>query len=904
MSIEVDTELLDMFRAEVEEQIAVLQDAIVALDAGGDAAQHLATCMRAAHSLKGAARIVGIDPGVRIAHAMEDAFEGARKGKWTLDAHHIDRLLAAGDYLAHLGKIDVAALPGWLEEEESAIAALIAELAAIGSGEAPVPEPVAAPPPPPPQAEEYTVAPAIQIDAELLDMFRAEVEEQIAVLQDSVVALDAGDDAAHHLSSCMRAAHSLKGAARIIGIDHGVQLAHAMEDAFEGARQGRLVLDASHIDRLLAAGDYLAHLGKIDMAALAGWLEAEAPAIAALIAELELIGKGQRPAKVAPPAQAPAEPEPTAHRPAGPTPGRGHPEPPAMQTVKVSTETLAKFMGVSAQVLIDAKRLQGTVDSLQQVRRRLARLERALGSDSGTGINRNSASDLVREEIAALRDDFAERIDEFETQSGRSLVNADLLYGEVLRSRMRPFADVVGGFPRLIRDVARQLDKKANLEIVGRNTQMDRDVASALDSPLGHLLRNAVDHGLEMPGDRRAAGKPEEGTITLEAKHRGGSLVVTVKDDGRGIDVERLRTRIVEKGLVDAETAASLSEAETLEFLFLPGFSTAARITDISGRGVGLDVVQSTAQRAGGVVHVTSVHGQGTTFELQMPVARSVVRAMLVHIDGTPWALPLARIDEIREVPASSIRMIEGRRVVEVEGVDVGVVPLAEVLEIVDQDHHRETLTLVMIREQGQRFGLEVDGVTSEQELVVRPLDPRLGKVPDVLAASLLDNGTAVLILDIEDLVRSVDSLLAQGRLRGNRRNRADSTRRLRHILVVDDSLTVRETERKLLERAGYLVDVAVDGVAGWNALRLGNYDLLLTDVDMPRMTGIDLTRQVREDARLRDLPVMIVSYKEREEDRRAGFEAGADRYITKASFRDDSLLKAVEELIGGPLTE
>jgi two-component system sensor histidine kinase and response regulator WspE len=911
MSIEVDTELLDMFRAEVEEQIAVLQDAIVALDAGDDVAQHLGTCMRAAHSLKGAARIVGIEPGVRIAHAMEDAFEGARKGTLTLDAHHIDRLLAAGDYLAHLGKIEVAALPGWLDGEETAIAALVAELEAIGSGAAHVPEPVA-PPPPPPQTEEFAAAPSIQIDAELLEMFRAEVEEQIAVLQDSVVALDAGDDAAQHLTSCMRAAHSLKGAARIVGIDHGVQLAHAMEDAFEGARQGRLVLDADHIDRLLAAGDYLAHLGKIDMAALSGWLEAEAPAIAALIGELEVIGKGQKPAPVVAAPEAP-QPPPAKTEPPDPVPRpaeakpaaeAGNAEARAMQTVKVSTETLAKFMGVSAQVLIDAKRLQGTVDSLQQVRRRLARLERALGSDASAGINRNSASDLVRQELAALRDDFAERIDEFETQSGRSLVNADLLYGEVLRSRMRPFSDVVGGFPRLIRDVARQLDKKANLEIVGRNTQMDRDIASALDSPLGHLLRNAVDHGLETPEDRRMAGKPEEGTITLEAKHRGGALVVTVRDDGRGIDVERLRARIVEKGLVDAETADSLSEAETLEFLFLPGFSTAAQITDISGRGVGLDVVQSTVQRAGGVVHVTSIHGQGTTFELQMPVARSVVRAMLVHIDGTPWALPLARIDEIRQVPAASIRMIEGRRVVEVDGEDVGVVPLAEVLEIADEDHHREILTLVMIREQGQRFGLEVDGVTNEQELVVRPLDPRLGKVPDVLAASLLDNGTAVLILDIEDLVRSVDSLLAQGRLRGNRRNRADSTRRLRHILVVDDSLTVRETERKLLERAGYLVDVAVDGVAGWNALRLGNYDLLLTDVDMPRMTGIDLTRQVREDARLRDLPVMIVSYKEREEDRRAGFEAGADRYITKASFRDDSLLKAVEELIGGPLTE
>ncbi len=763
---------------------------------------------------------------------------------------------------------------------------------------------------------------SIEVDAELLDMFRAEVEEQIAVLQDAIVALDAGGDAAQHLGTCMRAAHSLKGAARIVGIDPGVQLAHAMEDAFEGARKGAIALDADHIDRLLAAGDYLAHLGKVDADAMAGWLAEEAAAISALVAELEAIGRGEaRPAPSAPAAGTMAPPAPVPEPPAMPqtsaplaeaepapkadaAPAASEAEGRAMQSIKVSTEALARFMSVSAQVLIDARRLQDTVESLQDVRRRLARLERALGSDTGTRINRGSASDAVRQEIASLRDDFAARIDEFETQSGRSLVNADMLYGEVLRSRMRPFSDLVGGFPRLVRDVARQLDKKVTLDIVGRATEMDRDIAGVLDSPLGHLLRNAVDHGLETPDARRTVGKPEEGTITLEAKHRGGALVITVRDDGRGIDVERLRQRIVDKGLVDAETARSLSESETLEFLFLPGFSTAPQVTDISGRGVGLDVVQSTVQRAGGMVHISSTLGQGTAFELQMPVARSVVRALLVTLGGAPWALPLARIDEIRQVPVSEVRMIEGRRVIEVEGADVGVVSLAEVLELEAHGAHGDTMTLVMIREQGQRFGLEVDAVAGEQELVVRPLDTRLGKVPDVLAASLLENGTAVLILDIEDLVRSVDSLLAQGRLRGHRRNRADTARRARHVLVVDDSLTVRETERKLLERAGYLVDVAVDGVAGWNALRLGNYDLLLTDVDMPRMTGIDLTRAVRDDARLRALPVMIVSYKEREEDRRMGFEAGADRYITKASFRDDSLLKAVEELIGGPWTE
>jgi two-component system sensor histidine kinase and response regulator WspE len=440
--------------------------------------------------------------------------------------------------------------------------------------------------------------------------------------------------------------------------------------------------------------------------------------------------------------------------------------------------------------------------------------------------------------------------------------------------------------------------------VTGQSTELDRDIAAVLEAPLGHLLRNAIDHGLETPEERLAAGKQETGTIRIDAGHRGGALIIGVRDDGRGIDIDSLRKSIVRKGLVDASLAETLSDAEALEFLFLPGFSTAGTVTDISGRGVGMDVVQSTVQRAGGMVHITTELGKGTVFELQLPVARSVVRALLVSVSGNPWAIPLERIDGIQQVPSPEVRMVEGHRVTEIGGEDVSILALSEVLEIGGADVSSGTCTLVVIHDQGRRFGLEVDAVINEQELVVRPLDPRLGKVPDVLAASQMDNGAAVLILDVEDLLRSVDSLLSEGKLRGARRLSAGIVRRTRHILVVDDSLTVRETERKLLERAGYQVDVAVDGVAGWNALKMGNYDLLLTDVDMPRMTGIDLIRRVRDEARLRDLPVMIVSYKEREEDRRLGLEVGADRYITKASFRDDSLLLAVEDLIGGPTAD
>ncbi|MBI1182335.1 MAG: response regulator [Alphaproteobacteria bacterium] len=766
-------------------------------------------------------------------------------------------------------------------------------------------------------------------DPELLELFRTEVEEHIAVLQEAIVALDAGGDAAQHLGSCMRAAHSLKGAARIVGLEAGVKLAHAMEDAFEAARQGNLTLGPEDIDRLLEAGDYLAELGRKDFEALGPWLDSEADAITALIEQLESAGQAapaaaKEPPPAGPPVVEPAPPPSIEPAPQPRAPAEQAVEPPApsedtapaastaaadggddaearqLQSVKVSTEVLARFMGASAQVLIDARRLQSTADALQRVRRGLAGLEKRLGGDTEP----ETIDAEFRRELSLLRDDLGDRVDDFEVQTGRALVNAEMLYDEVLRSRMRPFSDVAVNLPRLVRDVARQLGKKVHLKIVGRATELDRDVAAVIEAPLGHLLRNAIDHGLEAPEERQAAGKDETGTIVIEARHRAGMLEIAVRDDGRGIDVERLRRAIVDKGLIDAPLAASLSEPEALEFLFLPGFSTAGRVTDISGRGVGLDVVQSTVQRAGGVVQVSTTLGKGTAMELQLPVARSVVRALIVSVGGEPWALPLARIDAIRQLPADAARSVEGRRVAEIDGHDVGVVPLSEVLELDVPGSSADPSTIVVIHQQEHRFGLEVDAVVSEQELVVRPLDQRLGKVPDVLASSQMDNGTAVLILDVDDLLRSVDTLLAEGRLRTSRRSPVESARRTRHILVVDDSLTVRETERKLLERAGYLVDVAVDGVAGWNALRLGSYDLLLTDVDMPRMTGIDLIRRVRDDTRLRDLPVMIVSYKEREEDRRAGLEAGADRYITKASFRDEGLLLAVGDLIGGPLTD
>jgi two-component system sensor histidine kinase and response regulator WspE len=381
-------------------------------------------------------------------------------------------------------------------------------------------------------------------------------------------------------------------------------------------------------------------------------------------------------------------------------------------------------------------------------------------------------------------------------------------------------------------------------------------------------------------------------------------LQITLADDGRGIDPRRLRENVVARGLATAAMAEQLTEAELLEFLFLPGFSTRDAVTETSGRGVGLDVVQTMVRAVGGVVRIATQVGRGTRFVLQLPITRSVIRALLVQIAGEPYAFPLNRIDRIVRLAEDELRVLEGRRHFAMDDQPVGLVDAAQVLDLPPFPRAGDDLAVVVVSDRSHRFGVSVDAFLGERDLEVRPLDPRLGKVPDISSASVLEDGVPVLIVDVEDLVRSIDNLLGGRRLRtiAGKGAAPDAPRRAKRVLVVDDSITVRELERHLLEARGYAVDVAVDGLDGWNAVRGGRYQLVISDVDMPRMDGIELVRSIKTDPQLRATPVVIVSYKEREEDRMRGLDAGADAYLTKSSFHDQTLLDTVADLIGDPL--
>jgi two-component system sensor histidine kinase and response regulator WspE len=780
----------------------------------------------------------------------------------------------------------------------------------------------------------------------MAELFRMEAEGQLAALTNGLIALEDGAGDPRQLEEMMRAAHSLKGAARIVGLDPAVQVAHVMEDAFVAAQRGELRLAQRHVDRLLTGVDLLTRIAATSEAEMESWTTTRAGEIEVFLNGLKAAiadkRKGEHTftpfpepsaenvsAVVPPPVEETPPPAPPPPQPAPVSvPGpevleagsqKSTAQPPASATsaadarfLRVTADNLNRLLGLSGETLVESRWLRPFAASVERMKRLHANVGGALdelrtGLDAGTPAARLGVTLAeAQNRLAEAREFLAARMEELDTYERRSASLAHRLYGEALAVRMRPFGDGTGGFPRMVRDVARQLGKEARFEVIGENTQVDRDILNKLEAPLGHLLRNAIDHGLEFPAGRVAAGKPSTGLIRVEARHSAGKLMITVSDDGRGVDLGQLRAAIVRKKLVTAEMAPRLSEEELLEFLFLPGFSMKETVTEISGRGVGLDVVQSMIKAVRGAIRVNSIPGKGVRFTLQLPLTLSVVRALLVEIAGEPYAFPLGFIARTVRVPEHEVATTEGRQHFAFEGRRVGLVPAHEVLGRPGSRRDPGDLPVVVIGDGEHRYGIAVDRFFGEHEFVVQPLDPRLGKIPDIAAGALLESGAPVLILDVEDIVRSVEKIAATGGRIGAIRGQAAATAAAarKRVLVVDDSLTVRELERKLLESRGYAVEIAVDGMDGWNAVRTGAFDLVISDVDMPRLDGIELTKQIKADAKLRTIPVMIVSYKDREEDRRRGLDAGADYYLTKGSFHDTTMIDAVRDLIGDAVEE
>ncbi|ATB32090.1 hybrid sensor histidine kinase/response regulator [Melittangium boletus] len=583
------------------------------------------------------------------------------------------------------------------------------------------------------------------------------------------------------------------------------------------------------------------------------------------------------------------------------------PEPPARTSTATAAVRTGERTDGSVRIgVASLERLTSAVTNLTQVsRRRELATTRRLDLARELSLLARSAEDLgpagavLAERLGRAKELAAALHREEKLLANEELRDLGYVADEVQRLRMLPLSVLFEPYPRMVRDLARELGKEVELVVDGEDTRADRAVVEALRDPLLHLVRNALDHGLESRVDRVAAGKHPRGKLTLSAARDGNRLVLRVEDDGVGLEPSLLRRAAVRKGFLDEAAASALTDQAARELIFLSGFTSREVATDISGRGVGLDAVRSSLRALGGDVLVASHGNQGTRFELRVPVSLTVAPLLFVKVAEETLCLSAAHVSRAVRVEASQIREVAGRGVLEVDDQPMPFASLGALLGLSPEQEAGEGALVLVVRSQGSMAALAVDRVLEESIQAILPLKGLLAHFPHLTGATTLADGRLSMVLSAAHLIANARGLAG---FRGSRASAvvprpAPAPRR--RILVVDDSPLTRELIGSLLEAVGYDVVMATDGIEALDLLASTRVDLVCTDLEMPRADGLELTRRLKAHPTHKVLPVVILTTRGGEEDRQRGLAAGADGYITKGDLVRQDLVDVVGRLLG-----
>ena len=712
--------------------------------------------------------------------------------------------------------------------------------------------------------------------------FIEEAREHLGRLGEGLAQLDAGHSDREGVNALFRSAHTIKGSSRMLRLASITAVAHQVEEVLGSLREGSQTYTPALGQLLYRAVDHLAAL--VDALAQSGNAASLPPADEALCQALAQAGQpatgpqeevGQvaaPPVPAAPPQAAPvAIPAPAPAPLVGPgaapavAPANAPPQLQAAQTVRVRLDKLDGLVKLMGEVVASHARLRQRLADIQA-------LLRELGEAPPPAL-------LVFER--QLKDDV---------QAQEVLMHE--LHDKTLVMRMLALAIVFEPAARLVRELARSVGKEVECQVSGSEIELDRQLIDQLADPIIHLIRNAVDHGIEPPDVRRAAGKPAQGRVQLSARQDGGWVVIELSDDGAGIALQAVRDKAVKKGLLSADKAAALSDQEAIDLIFLPGFSTSSMITDLSGRGVGMDVVKQTVlDELQGSVSVHTRSGMGTTFSLRLPLSLAMLRVLLVQVQGQAFGFTAQHVAELVRLPRSALLPMAEREAVIVRNEFVPVVALDALLQLPATAGARtpaapgtaeSSMLLVVLQVRHDKIAVCVDSLLDERDMVIQPLPPHMRRLP--LVSGMVTTGSNALVS-----VLHAPALLEQAR-----RQRAAV-----QPVVVDDSLNTREIEKDVLQAYGYDVTLAEDGQDGLRKALAQPFDAILTDVEMPYMDGFTLTAQLRQQPQYQGTPIVIITSREKEEDKRRGMQVGADAYIVKGDFDQSNLVETLRTLLG-----
>ena len=745
-----------------------------------------------------------------------------------------------------------------------------------------------------------------------ISKFQEEAADLLQRLNEGVIALEGDPENREIIDTMLRDAHTLKGSSRMVGLIEISDVAHWLEDIMVRIRDRELLYTAEMSDAFFETLDSIVYLTDNAGVNVDSMIDLEA--LKSRLATIAASGVADQ-APIAEPSAASASESPAmaASRAAAAGVERQEPErvvrddelkPKVQTTIRIRTAQVDNLLNVISEVVIaqikdeqrvgDLKSAQSSADESWKVWQRV--------KSTLTTLCGEAAVEALGEDVSALdavltdhRRDSSALVKSYADDVSRSSVIVNDLQEQGMRLRMLPANTIFQSFPLAVRDLAKQFHKDINLVIEGGDTELDKKVLEEINDPLIHIVRNAVDHGIEDPATRLASGKPAEGTVVLSARPEGDRILIEISDDGAGIDPDRVRESAVRKGYITAIEAKVMSDREAQYMIFEAGFSTASIITEISGRGVGMDVVREfVVEKLKGSLDLDSKVGRGTVFKLTIPLTLAIIRALMLRVGGQVYALPTSSVEETLRVDPSEIIKVEGRDVIRRQRRTIPLVRLSDILGVSPEPTSLK-VPIATIGYSGHRMGFVVDAFVGEQQIVIKPLGSHLHKIDNVAGVTILGAGEVVPILNVPDLMTNARTRSGQRVGPVQREERSGP----RSVLICEDSFTTRELERSIFEAAGYVVETANDGAQGLALLEGGlRVDAVVTDVQMPNMTGFELTRAIKSDPMLAEMPVIIVTSLERDEEKAEGVDSGADAYITKSVFNQDTLLDTVERLI------
>lgn len=747
-----------------------------------------------------------------------------------------------------------------------------------------------------------------------------------------------GDDA-EIINSLFRSAHTIKGSARMMKLATIGELAHGIEDLLDAARGRKIRLTNPVFQLLFKSVDNLS-----DMIDKVTSPEGVPPADADLCAELRRAATCIKPDSSESSASSPSqtfkpvaeqtelhlqkknpsssqeivnhikkEPSeeynktaPENNRPSFKLSDRHdiavEEKAPQSQYLRINTAKLDDLIRLMGEIISDHNRFKKDIRVLQESSNKMTQcinyLTQIIDMHDITSDELKRASENSRAAQVSLKQTTLKIIDTVIMQSH--------LMGELqettLKLCMMPLSTVFEPLRRTVRDMAQEAGKEVVFSVSGGETELDRKIAERIGDSLLHMIRNSLDHGLENPEERVASGKPYKGNISLSAFYDGGGVTITLKDDGRGVDPEKIRSKALAKHLFDTEKISMMSRTEILNIIFLPGFSTSPIITDLSGRGVGMDVVRKNiVDKLKGSISIETSEGEGTSFILRLPLNLAVFPLCMVCVANQTFALPATSVAELCSVSKEDIIEIVGKKAIRVREEIIPLEYLSEILQIKQKDSLNPSSSVIIVKDGANRLGLIVDGIIGKEEMVVKPLPVHLANLKIVTGGTIGRGDSIVTVLHVLELMHLAGKSIVNKAMLHNRSSaevpliEARSTT----ILVVDDSINTREIEKTILEAYGYNVETADDGLSALEKTGSKLYDLVITDVEMPRLNGFALTEQLRSDPRYHNVPIIIVTSLEKDADKKRGIVAGADAYIVKRAFDQSNLLDTVKSLIG-----